>query len=59
MLAFSQIDNYQKVTRYPFLIYLTMKIRGKQITILQLLCLMGYYGFARFLPGSYSRFLGG
>ena len=36
-----------------------MKIRGKQITILQLLCLMGYYGFARFLPGSYSRFLGG
>lgn len=29
-----------------------MRLLGKQLTLLQVFCLFGYYGFARYLPGS-------
>lgn len=35
-----------------------MKISGRNFTFKQLICLCLYYGFARFMPQSYSRFGG-
>ena len=35
-----------------------MRIKGKRISILQFICLVCYYGFARFLPSSTSLLFG-
>ena len=36
-----------------------MIIRGKQISVKQMFCLMFYYGVCRYLPVSYNILLGG